>query len=91
VNLQRQPSCLLRLRRCRARYPQAKCPGGKSATSQFLETILLLTSDNQAELDNYITKLESALREAAKKFEFEKDAKLCDLVKELPTKEFLFN
>ncbi len=44
----------------------------------------------QAELDVYITKLESDMREAAKKFEFEKAAKLRDTVKELRTKEFLF-
>ena len=45
----------------------------------------------QAELDTYITKLESDMREAAKKFEFEKAAKLRDTVKELRTKEFLFS
>ncbi len=46
---------------------------------------------NQADLDAYITKLESDMREAAKKFEFEKAAKLRDQVKELRTKEFLFS
>ena len=45
----------------------------------------------QTELDTYITKLESDMREAAKKFEFEKAAKLRDTVKELRTKEFLFS
>jgi excinuclease ABC subunit B len=45
----------------------------------------------QAELDVYIGKLESDMREAAKKFEFEKAAKLRDTVKELRTKEFLFS
>ncbi len=45
----------------------------------------------QAELDVYISKLESDMREAAKKFEFEKAAKLRDTVKELRTKEFLFS
>src|ERR1700756_3852774 len=45
----------------------------------------------QQELDNYINKLESDMREAAKKFEFEKAAKLRDTVKELRTKEFLFS
>src|ERR1700758_2445790 len=45
----------------------------------------------QQELDNYIAKLESDMREAAKKFEFEKAAKLRDTVKELRTKEFLFS
>ena len=44
----------------------------------------------QAELDTYIAKLESDMREAAKKFEFEKAAKLRDTIKELRTKEFLF-
>jgi excinuclease ABC subunit B len=45
----------------------------------------------QQELDTYINKLESDMREAAKKFEFEKAAKLRDTVKELRTKEFLFS
>lgn len=45
----------------------------------------------QADLDTYITRLESDMREAAKKFEFEKAAKLRDTVKELRTKEFLFS
>ena len=45
----------------------------------------------QAELDVYIGKLESDMREAAKKFEFEKAAKLRDTVRELRTKEFLFS
>jgi len=45
----------------------------------------------QAELDLYINNLESDMREAAKKFEFEKAAKLRDTVKELRTKEFLFS
>jgi len=46
---------------------------------------------SQQELDTYITKLEAEMREAAKKFEFEKAAKLRDTVKELRTKEFLFS
>ena len=45
----------------------------------------------QQELDTYISKLESDMREAAKQFEFEKAAKLRDTVKELRTKEFLFS
>jgi excinuclease ABC subunit B len=45
---------------------------------------------SQEELDGYIVKLESDMREAAKKFEFEKAAKLRDTIKELRTKEFLF-
>src|ERR1700726_5002826 len=44
----------------------------------------------QDEVDTYIGKLESDMREAAKKFEFEKAAKLRDTIKELRTKEFLF-
>src|SRR5271168_153250 len=44
----------------------------------------------QEELDEYIGKLESDMREAARKFEFEKAAKLRDTIKELRTKEFLF-
>jgi excinuclease ABC subunit B len=44
----------------------------------------------QEELDAYIRKLESDMREAAKRFEFEKAAKLRDTIKELRTKEFLF-
>ena len=46
---------------------------------------------SQQELDAYINKLESDMREAAKKFEFEKAAKLRDTIKELRTKEFLFS
>jgi excinuclease ABC subunit B len=44
----------------------------------------------QEEVEAYIGKLESDMREAAKKFEFEKAAKLRDAIKELRTKEFLF-
>ena len=44
----------------------------------------------QEELNAYIGKLESDMREAAKRFEFEKAAKLRDTIKELRTKEFLF-
>jgi len=45
---------------------------------------------SQEELDIYIARLESDMREAAKRFEFEKAAKLRDTIKELRTKEFLF-
>jgi excinuclease ABC subunit B len=45
---------------------------------------------SQEELDTYIAKLETDMREAAKRFEFEKAAKLRDAIKELRTKEFLF-
>ncbi len=41
------------------------------------------------ELDGYIARLETEMREAAKKFEFEKAAKLRDAIKELREKEYL--
>jgi excinuclease ABC subunit B len=44
---------------------------------------------SQEELDSYIAKLESDMREAAKRFEFEKAARLRDTIRELRTKEFL--
>jgi excinuclease ABC subunit B len=45
---------------------------------------------SQEELDAFIARMESDMREAAKRFEFEKAAKLRDQIKELRTKEFLF-
>jgi excinuclease ABC subunit B len=45
---------------------------------------------SQLDLDNYIGRLESDMREAAKKFDFEKAAKLRDTIRDLRTKEFLF-
>jgi excinuclease ABC subunit B len=45
---------------------------------------------SQEELDAYITRLENDMREAAKRFEFEKAAKLRDSVRDLRAKEFLF-
>jgi excinuclease ABC subunit B len=45
---------------------------------------------SQEDVDTHIANLESDMREAAKKFEFEKAAKLRDAIKELRTKEFLF-
>jgi len=44
----------------------------------------------QEDVDHYIARLEEDMRQAAKKFEFEKAAKLRDAIKELRTKEFLF-
>jgi excinuclease ABC subunit B len=44
----------------------------------------------QEDLDKYLEGMESQMREAAKKFEFEKAAKLRDAIKELRAKEFLF-
>jgi excinuclease ABC subunit B len=45
---------------------------------------------SQAELDKYLEGMETQMREAAKKFEFEKAAKLRDTIKDLRAKEFLF-
>ena len=45
---------------------------------------------SQEELDVFIAKLETEMRESAKRFEFEKAAKLRDRIKEMRTKEFLF-
>jgi len=44
----------------------------------------------EADLDAYLVKLETEMREAAKRFEFEKAARLRDTIKELREKEFLF-
>jgi excinuclease ABC subunit B len=46
--------------------------------------------NSQADVDRYVAQLETEMREAAKKFEFEKAAKLRDTIKELRGKEFLF-
>ena len=48
------------------------------------------TFATQAEQDEYIAKLETEMRSAAKKFEFERAARLRDTIKELREKEFLF-
>jgi excinuclease ABC subunit B len=45
---------------------------------------------SQEQLDTFIAKLEVEMRETAKRFEFERAAKLRDRIKELRTKEFLF-
>jgi excinuclease ABC subunit B len=45
---------------------------------------------SQADVDQFIARLETEMRESAKKFEFEKAAKLRDQIKELREKEFLF-
>jgi excinuclease ABC subunit B len=45
---------------------------------------------SQEELDAYISKLENEMRESARKFEFERAARLRDSIKELREKEFLF-
>jgi excinuclease ABC subunit B len=44
---------------------------------------------SQEDLDKYIAQLEVQMREAAKKFEFEKAAKIRDTIKDLRTKEIL--
>ncbi|HEY2859232.1 MAG TPA: excinuclease ABC subunit UvrB [Terracidiphilus sp.] len=46
--------------------------------------------NSQADVDQFIQKLETEMRDSAKKFEFEKAAKLRDQIKELRDKEFLF-
>jgi excinuclease ABC subunit B len=45
---------------------------------------------SQEDLDAYIAKMENDMREAAKRFDFERAAKMRDTIKELRTKEFLF-
>jgi excinuclease ABC subunit B len=54
------------------------------------ETVGVPEFNTQEELDAYIAKLEADMREAAKRFEFEKAARLRDSIKELRDKEFLF-
>src|SRR5574340_244060 len=46
--------------------------------------------ESQDELEAYIARLENDMREAAKRFEFEKAARLRDTIRDLKTKEFLF-
>jgi excinuclease ABC subunit B len=60
------------------------------AEEETTENPLVEAFASQEDLDTYIAKLETEMREAAKKFEFEKAAKLRDTVKDLRTKEFLF-
>jgi excinuclease ABC subunit B len=54
------------------------------------ETAGLPEFTSQEELDTYIAKLETEMREAARKFEFERAARLRDSIKQLREKEFLF-
>jgi excinuclease ABC subunit B len=54
------------------------------------ESAETLSFENQQALDAHIANLESDMREAAKKFEFEKAAKLRDAIKDLREKELLF-
>ena len=54
------------------------------------ETAGLPEFTSQADVDQFIGKLETEMREAAKRFEFEKAAKLRDSIRELREKEFLF-
>jgi len=60
-------------------------------TDELSPTAEELTFNTQAELDSYIAKLETEMRESAKKFEFERAATLRDQIKDLRTKEFLFS
>jgi excinuclease ABC subunit B len=54
------------------------------------ETAGLPELRSQADLDAHIVRLEADMRAAARKFEFEKAARLRDTIKELRDKEFLF-
>ena len=45
----------------------------------------------QEDLDAYIARMETAMREAAQRFEFEKAAKLRDTIRDLRSKDFLFD
>jgi len=54
------------------------------------EAVGLPEFTSQADVDAFIGKLETEMRDAARKFEFEKAAKLRDSIKELREKEFLF-
>ena len=45
---------------------------------------------SQEELDKFIARMEEEMRESAKRFEFEKAAKMRDQIRELRTKEFIF-
>jgi excinuclease ABC subunit B len=55
------------------------------------ETATLPEFKTQDELDDFIAKLETEMRESAKKFDFERAAKLRDAIKELREKEVLFS
>ncbi|HMD78125.1 MAG TPA: excinuclease ABC subunit UvrB [Terracidiphilus sp.] len=54
------------------------------------ETAGLPELRSQADLDAYIVRLEADMRDAARRFEFERAARLRDSLKELRDKEFLF-
>jgi excinuclease ABC subunit B len=54
------------------------------------ETAGLPELRSQADLDAYIVRLEADMRDAARRFEFERAARLRDSLKELREKEFLF-
>ena len=58
---------------------------GEEETSQIPEF------KTQSDFDDYLTKLENEMREAAKKFEFEKAAKLRDSIRELRDKGLRFS
>jgi excinuclease ABC subunit B len=58
--------------------------------SELIEAMEAVPEFNsQDDIDKYIGQLEVQMREAAKKFEFEKAAKLRDTIKELRSKEIL--
>jgi excinuclease ABC subunit B len=65
----------------------------KAEYSDVTEDVEAMPESFHAEedLDAYIAKLEGSMREAAQRFEFEKAAKLRDTIRELRSKDFLFD
>ncbi|HEX4023038.1 MAG TPA: excinuclease ABC subunit UvrB [Acidobacteriaceae bacterium] len=63
----------------------------KAEYADMTEEVETLPSlHTQEEFDAYIVKLETSMREAAQRFEFEKAAKLRDALRDLRSKELLF-
>ena len=65
----------------------------KAEYSDVTEEVEAMPESFHAEedLDAYLAKLETSMREAAQHFEFEKAAKLRDTIRELRSKDFLFD
>jgi excinuclease ABC subunit B len=65
----------------------------KAEYSDITEEAETLPESFQSEedLDAHIARLETSMRDAAQKFEFEKAAKLRDTIRELRSKDFLFD
>jgi excinuclease UvrABC helicase subunit UvrB len=77
--------------RSRARNSAGAAKDKSPGTKRTASPLRLPYFATQAELDTYIAKLASDMREAGQPFEFEKAAKLRTTVKELRTKKFLFS